>query len=74
MLLQPPRAPFAAVNPVHQGVRLNFMSEGQRRNITQADNCHFAHSATSTTEAYPGAYEVGGACLCYNELCQRVIF
>ena len=62
MLPQPTRAPFAAVDPAHQGGRPTFTSVGQRCGITRADNRHYAHSATSATEAYPGTYEVGGTC------------
>ena len=62
MLPQPPRAPFTTVDPAHQGGRPTFISVGQRQGITRADNHHYAYSATSTTESYPGTYEVGGVC------------
>ena len=67
MLPQPTRAPFAAIDPVHQGGRPTFTAKGQHRGITRADNRDYTHSATSMTESYPGAYEVEGACLCYDE-------
>ena len=62
MLPQPTRAPFAAVDPVHQGGRPTFTSVGQCRGITHADIRHYAHSTTSMTESYPGTYEVRGVC------------
>ena len=67
MLPQPTCAPFATVDPAHQGGHPTFTSVGQRHGITRADNRHYAHSATSVTESYLGTYEVGGACLRYNE-------
>ena len=67
MLPQPTHAPFTAIDPAHQGGCPTFTSEGQHHGITHADNCHYAHSATSLMESYPGTYEVGGACLCHNE-------
>ena len=62
MLPQPTHAPFAIVDPAHQGGCPTFTSVGQHQGITRADNRHFAHPATSTTELHPGTYEVGGVC------------